>query len=137
MFSYIIDIALSLSFLTVTILTINISFTDSSTLIGNLSVAAMALAANVVLWYLSKKRSHTLVWKNTSYHLIMIDWTKVSVSKLCKTCINNYYFSIYILLALAGLLIAFLRKYGIIVFILIIFVCAVLTILHLKCKLYS
>lgn len=133
---YVIDTFVSLMFLSVGVLFIVILFTNSANLIINMVAAALFITISVVSWILLIRNRENYSYSRISFISILINASKTSFHPLVKKALANYYLLLFILLIIAALFTAVLRKSGLVVLALLAVGCASSIVFHLKFKIY-
>ena len=133
---YVIDTFLSLVFLSIGVLFIVVLFTNSTNFVINMVAAALCIVISTVSWILLIRNRKNYSFSRISFISILINANKTSFHPLVKKAFANYYLLLYIMLIIAALFTAVLRKSGLAVLALLAVGCASSIVFHLKFKIY-
>lgn len=133
---YVIDTFLSLLFLSVGVLFIVVLFTNSSNFTINITATALFVIVSIVFWILLVRNRKNYSYSRISFTSILIKANKTTFHPLVKKAFANYYLLLFVLLIIAALITAALRKTGIVVLALLAVGCVLSVVFHLKFKIY-
>jgi hypothetical protein len=131
--SYLLDIFITVLFLTVGILTVVVTFTAASTLSFNLATAILYLAIVVAGWALFFKCGDSWSFYNISFSAILKKKPKTTAERFI---VGKYYIFIFGSLILMALIISFARTVGLVPLVLLVVGCIATMAVIVKVELY-